>query len=138
VAALTNFQISLQGATWIDVNSLFTMNTLPDRLPDALSLQYGSLYNLFNCSIGERSRTFQPQYGMYWKEALQEPIDNITATKMQIGMIQALARWEPRITVDVANSYVTPDLSLPGYQVQVAFMLNLTSQRQAVSFAVTT
>jgi len=75
---------------------------------------------------------------MMWKEFLQEPIDNITATKMQIGMLQALARWEPRITVDVANSYVTPDLSLPGYQVQIAFMLNLTSQRQAVSFAVTT
>jgi phage baseplate assembly protein W len=138
VAALTQWQTSLQGATWVDTQSLFTMNTLPDLLPDALSIQYGSMYNLFNCEIGERSRTFQPQYGMMWRTFLQEPIDNITATKMQIGMLQALARWEPRITVDVANSYVTPDLSLPGYQVQVAFMLNLTSQRQAVSFAVTT
>jgi phage baseplate assembly protein W len=138
VAALTQWQTSLNGATWVDTSSLFTMNNMPDLLPDALSIQYGSMYNLFSCAIGERSRIFEPTYGMYWKQALQEPIDNITATKMQIGMIQALARWEPRIQVDVANSYVTPDLSLPGYQVQIAFTLGLTSQRQAVSFAVTT
>ena len=137
MAAITQFMVQLNGATWIDVNSLFTMNTLPDRLPDALSIQYGSLYNLFNCSIGERSRIFQPTYGLYWKEALQEPISNLTATKMQIGLIQGLARWEPRITVDVGSSYVTPDFTLPGYQVQVAFTLALTSQRQAMSFAVT-
>ena len=137
MAQISNFQIQLAGATWIDINSLFTMNTLPDRLPDSLAIQYGSIFNLFNCSIGERSRIFQPEYGMLWREFLQEPIDQITANKMQMGMLQALARWEPRINVNLGTSYITPDMSLPGYQVGISFTFGITSQRQAMTFAVT-
>lgn len=135
--AITNFAISLQNATWVDVNTLFTANNLPDRLPDELAIQYGSLINLFNCSIGERSRIFNPTYGMLWKELLQEPIDQITANKMQIGMLQALAKWEPRIQVNMGSSYVMPDLTLPGYRVGIYFTMPLTSQRQAMTFSVT-
>ncbi|MGD0511397.1 MAG: GPW/gp25 family protein [Candidatus Micrarchaeaceae archaeon] len=137
MAAISNFQISLQGATWVDFNTLYTANNLPDRLPDTLAITYGSLVNLFNCSIGQRSRIFQPQYGMLWLEFLQEPIDQITANKMQMGMLQALAKWEPRIQVNMGSSYVTPDLTLPGYQVGIYFTMPLTSQRQAMTFAVT-
>lgn len=136
MASISNFKIQLRGATWIDVNTLVTQNGLPDRLPDDLAIQYGSLFNLFNCAIGQRSRIFQPTYGMLWIEFLQEPIDQITANKMQLGMLQALAKWEPRIKVDLGQSYVTPDLSLPGYQVGVSFTLGLTSQRQSMTFAV--
>src|ERR1700688_4822363 len=125
MAAISNFSIQLSGATWIDVNSLFTQNTLPDRLPDQMALMYGSLFNLFNCSIGERSRIFQPEYGMLWREFLQEPIDQITANKMQMGMLQALARWEPRINVSLGSSYIIPDMTLPGYQVGISFTMGL-------------
>jgi hypothetical protein len=135
--AINNYAVQLNGATFVDINTLFTQNNLPDRLPDALCIQYGSLVNLFNCSIGQRSRIFQPQYGMYWLELLQEPIDQITANKMQMGMLQALAKWEPRIQVNLGDSYVTPDMSLPGYQVGIYFTMGLTSQRQAMTFAVT-
>src|SRR5271168_487865 len=137
MASISQWQLQLASASWIDVNTLFTQNNLPDRLPDALAIQYGSLVNLFNCSIGQRSRIFQPTYGMYWIEALQEPIDQITANKMQMGMLQALAKWEPRIQVNMGSSYVTPDLTLPGYQVGIYFTMPLTSQRQAMTFAVT-
>jgi phage baseplate assembly protein W len=135
--SISNFQIQLKGATWIDVNTLFTQNTLPDRLPDDLAIQYGSMFNLFNCAIGQRSRIFQPTYGMLWIEFLQEPIDQITANKMQMGMLQALAKWEPRIKVDLSKSSIVPDFSLPGYQVGISFTMGLTSQRQSMSFAVT-
>jgi phage baseplate assembly protein W len=124
MAQITQFQLSLAGATWIDLNSQFGQNTLPDRLPDGQALQ-NDLNNLLSCWIGGRSRTFQPEYGSMWYQFLQEPIDQSTANKMQMAMIQALARWEPRITVDFGNSYITPDLTLPGYQVRIAFTINI-------------
>lgn len=123
-AQITNFQLQLAGATWIDVNSQFTANNLPDRIPDVLAVK-NSLFNIFNCPIGSRSRIFQPQYGCLWIQFLQEPIDTTTATKIQLDLLQALAKWEPRISVDFVNSGVVPDLSLPGYYVTIAFALNL-------------
>jgi phage baseplate assembly protein W len=135
--AVTSYQLSLNGATWIDANSLFTVNGQPDRLPDEMAVQ-NSLYNLFNCPIGARARIFQPDYGSMWYQFLQEPLDQSTANKMQVAMIQAIARWEPRITVDFSNSYVTPDYTLPGYNVRIAFSLNLNAKPSAISFNVTT
>jgi len=132
---ITNFALNLTGATWIDANSQFTVNGMPDRLPDVLAVQ-NSLYNIFNCAIGARARIFQPEYGSMWYEFLQEPIDQTTANKMQIAQIQAIARWEPRITVDFSNSYINPNLSLPGYDVRIAFSLNLTSTKQNITFQV--
>jgi phage baseplate assembly protein W len=135
MASVSSYQINLDGATWIDVNSLFTINGLPDRLPDELAVQ-NSLYNIFNCPIGARARTFQPEYGALWIQFLQEPFDQTTADKMQIALIQAIARWEPRITVDFANSYVVPDSSLPGYQVRISYALNISGKKASVQFAV--
>lgn len=135
MATVTNYQLSLDGATWIDVNSLFTINWMPDRLPDELAVQ-NSLYNLFNCPIGARARTFQPDYGSLWYQFLQEPLDQTTGNKMQVAQIQAIARWEPRITIDFSNSFVTPDLTLPGYQVRIAFTINLSGKPSSVQFNV--
>jgi phage baseplate assembly protein W len=131
---ITSFQISLQTATWIDVNSQFTLNTLPDRVPDVLAVS-NSLYNLMNCAIGARSRIFQPEYGVTLYQFLQEPLDQTTANAIQISFLQAIARWEPRITVDMGNSFVSPNSSYPGYDVRIAFSLNLNAKQASVSFA---
>lgn len=135
-SALTPFQTNLTGAQWIDVNPLFTVNNLPDQLPDVQSIQYCSLFNLFNCPIGARSRTFQPEFGSIWYQFIHEPIDNITSEKMQIGMIQSIARWEPRIRLDYSNTYVQADLSIPGYRVRIAFTWSLTGLPQTMTFNV--
>lgn len=133
MAQITDFQTSLTGATWIDLNTNYGLNNLPDRLPDGQALQ-NDMFNLLNCWIGGRARTFQPEYGSQWYQFIHEPIDQSTANKMRVAMIQALARWEPRITVDFTNSYITPDTSLPGYQVRIAFSINLNSSKQQLSF----
>jgi len=135
MATVSNYQINLDGATWIDVNSLFTINGLPDRLPDELAIQ-NSLYNLLNCPIGARSRIFQPEYGSLWLQFIQEPLDQVTADKMQIAMIQAIARWEPRITIDFSNSYIMPDTSIQGYQVRISYALNISGKSASVQFSV--
>jgi len=134
--ALTPFQTNLNNALWVDVNPLFTVNSLPDQLPDVQSIQYCSLFNLFNCPIGARGRTFQPEFGSLWYQFLQEPIDDNTSQKMQIGMIQSIARWEPRIVLDYSNTFVTPDLNIPGYRVRIAFTWSLTGTPQSMSFNV--
>lgn len=131
--AITNFQLSLNGATWIDANSQFSQNTLPDRIPDALSIQ-NSLYNLFNCHIGARGKIFQPEYGSEWNQFLQEPIDDITSAKMYIAMVQAIKRWEPRIILDYSNTSITADTSIPGYQVKIAGFDTLSKDPINISF----
>lgn len=136
-AQLTSYQLSLDNATWIDVNPQFGLNGLPDRLPDGQAIQLCSLFNLFNCPPGGRSRIFQPEYGSLLYQFLQEPLDQTTANNIQISLVQAIARWEPRINLDLSNSYVRPDTTLPGYVVRLAFTLGLTSSRQSITFTVT-
>ena len=43
-----NYKLRLDQAAWIDVNSEFTLNGLPDRLPNALAIKHCALYNLLN------------------------------------------------------------------------------------------
>jgi phage baseplate assembly protein W len=115
----TAYMLSLRGATWVDVNTLVSQDNLPDRIPDSLSITHSSLRNLFNCNIGERGKIFQPEYGSEWRLFLQEPIDLVTAAKMRIAMIQAIARWEPRLTLNYSQCSITPNLSIPGYEVRI-------------------
>lgn len=130
----TGYQLDVgSGATWVDVNSQFTIDSNPDRLPDVLAIA-NSIYNLLNSAIGSRSRIFQPEYGASLYQFLQEPLDQSTATKIRIGFIQALARWEPRITLDMANTYVNPNYQLYGYDVRIAYSLNLNARPASMSF----
>jgi phage baseplate assembly protein W len=135
MAQNTQYQLSLNGATWIDFNSLFTMDSNPDRLPDVLAVG-NSIYNLLSSAMGSRSRIFQPEYGASLYQFIQEPLDQSTANKIRIGFIQALARWEPRITIDMANSYVNANYSTYGYDVRIAYSLNLNQKTAAVAFYV--
>jgi phage baseplate assembly protein W len=130
----TGYQLDVgAGATWIDVNSQFTMDSRPDRLPDVLAVS-NSIYNLLNSPLGSRSRIFQPEYGASLYQFIQEPLDQSTANKIRIGFIQALARWEPRITLDMANSYVNANSDVYGYDVRIAYSLNLNARPASMSF----
>ncbi len=115
----TSYQTSTIGATWIDTNTRFTQNNLPDRLPDELSISYSSLVNLFTCQIGERGKTFQPEYGSELYALLQEPIDDITSSRIRIGLIQAIGRWEPRIQLDYGQTSVVANTMIPGYEIRI-------------------
>lgn len=119
----TNYQLSLANAIWVDVNTQFTQNNQPDRLPDAQAVISSGLYNLFNCQPGQRGRTFQPEYGSRWLQFIHEPICDATAAKMEIFMVEAIKRWEPRITLDMSNTSIDPDTSIPGYVVKIAFSM---------------
>ena len=134
MAQITNYQLQLKNATYIDVNSSYTINNLPDRVPDELSITQSSLFNLLNCMPGQRGRIFEPTYGSMWMQFLEEPICVLTAQKMRILMIQSIEKWVPQITVDLMNSGIKPDLQIPGYLVTIAFTTPFTPQPQQVAF----
>lgn len=119
----TNYQTQLNDALWVDVNTDYGLNTLPDRLPDGLAIVKSSLRNLFNCVPGQRARTFQPTYGSIWLQFIHEPISDMTAQKMETFMVQAIEKWEPRITLDLTNTSIVPDFNIPGYKVRIAFVM---------------
>lgn len=135
---LTNYEVALQNAIYIDVNTLLSVNKNPDRLPDALSVSDCSLINLLNCPIGGRGRTFEPTYGTIHYQLLQEPIDQHTADSINIGLLQAIQKWEPRITVDRSNTWVQPNTTLPGYIIRLTFSVNITGQRVSTDYVLRT
>jgi phage baseplate assembly protein W len=130
----TNFQISLDGATLIDVNPNYGVDNLPDRLPDGLAITNCALYNLLNCAPGERARIFEPTFGSLWLHFLNEPIEEITAKKMEIFMVQSIEKWLPQIKVDRRSTLIIPDSALPGYKVRIGYATAFSSSAQQIAF----
>lgn len=118
---ITQYRLSLKGAKIIDVNPNFGIDNLPDRIPDNLAVTNSMLQNLLSCSPGERARIFSPDFGSLWRHFIQEPISDLTAKKMEIYMIQSLARWIPQISLDRTNTYISVAPDLPGYYVSLSF-----------------
>jgi phage baseplate assembly protein W len=133
---VTKYQLRLDGATWIDVNSNFGLDNLPDRVPDQLAITNCSLYNLLNCAPGQRSRTFQPTYGSMWLSFIHEPIHDNTAAKMESMMLDAIEQWVPQILLDPAGTRITADTSIPGYKVRISFSTPFSPDIQQVKFEV--
>lgn len=130
-------QTNLLEATWIDVNTNFQLNELPDRITDNLAIVRSSLYNLFNCVPGQRGRTFQPTYGSSWLYFLQEPISAMTARKIEMLVFQDIVKWEPRIQIDHTSTYIQPDFSIPGYRIRIGLIFpNLPGVIPSIEFEV--
>ena len=132
---LIKFSSSSTGATWLDVNTNYGLNPSALLLPDIQAIN-NSLMNLFSCPIGSRGRTFQPTYGTYLYQALQEPLDDLTTNKVRASLIQSIEYWEPRIQLDYGNTEVIAVPSLPGYLIRLAYYYRVTSQYVTTTFKV--
>lgn len=127
---------NLENALWVDVNSRTGQNNLPDVLGDSAAITHSSLFNLFNCAPGQRGRIFQPEYGSLWLSFIHEPINDVTAAKMQMFMFESIRRWEPRIDLNVDQSFITANTNIPGYEVRLSFSLPNVSSTQQIEFEV--
>jgi phage baseplate assembly protein W len=128
---LSNYKLQIENAIWIDVNTRFTQDSLPDRVADDVAIIHSSLFNLFNCIPGQRARIFQPEYGSMWLHFIHEPIADITAAKMQMLMFDSIRKWEPRVNIDLDQSAILANTDIPGYEVRLVFrMPNLASVQQ--------
>jgi phage baseplate assembly protein W len=117
-----NTQNQISQAVWLDVNTLMEINGKPDLLPDVQAIN-NSLYNLFRCTVGARGPIGEPEYGTNLIKLIHEPTDNITANKIRLFLIQAIQRWEPRITIDLNRTTVRPDLNTNSFRVRVYYTI---------------
>lgn len=120
-------------AVWLDVNSNLGIDGKPDLLPNVEAIN-NSLYNLFNCPVGARGPLFQPEFGTILHRMLHEPLDYSTANKIRVYLYQAIQRWEPRITLDMATSSIVPDFTLPGYKLTLYYSISSTSDKGSGTF----
>lgn len=65
-----------------------------------------AIYTLFSTKKG--TRVFRPNYGANLSRYLFEPCDEITARSMMYDIVNAL-KEEPRVVLNMSESYVTPD-----------------------------
>lgn len=133
---ITKFQLSLDGAVWIDINSQYGLDNLPDRLPDQLAITNCALFNLLNCAPGQRARTFQPTFGSEWLRFIHEPIVDATAAKMESSMLDSIERWLPQVTINRKSTRIDADTSLPGYRVRIGIQSPFSNSPHQIKFEV--
>lgn len=121
---------------FVDLNPRSGDNAHGHLLFDGDAINIGSLRNLFACPIGERGRIFQPEYGTYLYQFLQEPLDGQTAARIRSSLIQSLERWEPRIRLIEAGTAVVPQPLLPGYYIRLQYVLKLKNQMSVAEFRI--
>lgn len=122
--------INYAGVVWVDVNSNLGEDTDPELVVDIAAIN-NSLLNLLSCPIG--SRPFEREYGSELYSALFEPADSQAAAFLDMGIFQAIRRWEPRIQMDLTRSSVTPTPEGDGFDVLIAYTIvrtNITANYQ--------
>ena len=135
MANLTNYQKDINNATWIDVNPNYPNSQfIPERLSDLQSVSICSIPVLLSCAIGDRGGIFEPTYGSDLYYFLQEPIDETTSFNIRTSIITTIQKWEPRVEVDLANTIVEPDLSLPGYRLSLRLYYKETGEFDTQQF----
>lgn len=105
---------------WIDVNSNLGEDTDPELVVDIAAIN-NSLFNLLSCPIG--SRPFEREYGSTLYQALFEPADSQSSKFLDLGLFQAIRRWEPRILMDLNRSSVRPNETGDGFDVVIAYTI---------------
>lgn len=108
-----------------DINTNYSNNGLPLVLTDESDIQ-NSILNILNTELG--SRPWLRAYGVGIEYYLFAPVTAANAHAIRALIVQALTRWEPRITVLVSATTVTPNTNRDGYSIVVHYeMPNLNS-----------
>ena len=69
-------------------------------------LIYGNILQILMTRRGER--VMLPEFGSRIFEFIHEPLDHVTCALIRRELIDAIARWEPRIILDKKNTNITP------------------------------
>lgn len=115
---------TLENAVYIDLNNLVGVNLDPSLLTDVKAIK-GSIYNILMTPLGTRYRL--PEFGSALLWLLQEPRDLMTAFQIKNASLSAIARWEPRVEIDAAQTKIGL-LGLDGYSMNLVFYMPRFSQ----------
>lgn len=92
-----------------------------ERVSKDVRAVYQAIFNIINTEKGERM--FLPDFGVDLEILLFRPISNTTAKQVLQTIVDAIERWEDRVSLKFSQSSVIPVYSPPGYNVNVAFSI---------------
>lgn len=93
----------------------------PTQKPLLVNIEsvYQSLFNIINTRPGER--LFLPEFGIDLEDSVFEIIDDISAVDIFRIIVDAISRWEPRVTIDTSRTEVIPDEVNNAYEINLFF-----------------
>lgn len=80
---------------------------------------------LLSTSLG--SRPFEPTYGSQVMKLLWDPVDDITAWRLETAVFIAIEKWITEITVDTSNTSITTLGAGNGYSIYVPYTVNVSN-----------
>lgn len=80
--------------------------------------------------VGCKSRIFNQQFGSLVYNIIGEPLDYATASSLQVAILQAVGRWEPRAAINVNTVKVTPDRENAAFRVELQFYVRATDKTE--------
>jgi phage baseplate assembly protein W len=82
--------------------------------------------NILECPVG--SFMFNRAFGSRIKSILFEPMNDLTAYRLKISIIEAIEKWEPRVLVLVQQSAVIPYYDIHFYNAYIVYQILANDQ----------
>jgi phage baseplate assembly protein W len=113
-----------------DVNGSYKLGSR-SLIVENLPAIYGEIVNVlvtkrFNRArkiVGERP--FEPEYGSDLHLYLQDPLDQLTAWRIENEVFRAVTRWVPHVAVERRKTIVRPNEAIPGFECQLSCRLTV-------------
>lgn len=106
-----------------DINPFYNADSNSALSVSGLQAIKSAISFLVTSHIGSRSRTFNIEWGSDLIDFINEPMDSTTALVIRSSIVNALDKWEPRVTVNASDIDVTPYPSINGYKVRISFKI---------------
>jgi phage baseplate assembly protein W len=114
-----------------DIDRRYLQDSIELVITDDFKAVEANIDNILECP--PRSFLFNRGFGSRLRSFLFEPMNEQTALGIKINLIEAIKAWEPRITISMRNTYVTPDYDNHTYYVRIIYILK--SNEQAREYA---
>jgi phage baseplate assembly protein W len=147
LTSLKNVDKVERGATYVDLHLDVEQSTVPTKFTNDtlqgkdIRVDYdekavmNSLNNLFSTIPGERFLV--PRFGANLRRYLFSPVTEYTARQIGNEIVEAIERWEPRVTVElvsVTGYPENPDGMLDEHTYNVDIRLTINAIRRTVTF----
>lgn len=112
-------------AYYVDVNQQFTQDQRDILLVNIETIN-GQINNILDTSVGERFGDVndEPSFGSEIPLLLFDPIDEVTAWKIETGFFKAIQRWMgSRISLDTHTTRVIPDMKGQAYYSSIYYTI---------------
>ena len=93
-----------------------------------IELIEGNIIQILGTRKGER--VMLPDFGSKILDFIFEPLDHITCALLRIEIIEAIKKWEPRVTLDKQNTIIIPYPNEFKVQAHLSYYLKIYNQNR--------